>query len=699
MAELLLELQGEEIPARMQQRAVDDLQRLVLEALAEAGLGGRLQQCYSTPRRLAVVLDAVADIQPDSSEERRGPREDAPPAAIEGFLKSAGISRDEAELRDTPKGRFLFAVINKKGKPSTTILPELVNHVLSRFPWPKSQRWGRSAFTWVRPLHRITLLLDGKALTGRFDLGGGMAIEYGCETIGHGIIAPQVIRLEDAASYAKRLEQGFVIADRAARRQRIIDQLGGLADEAGLLLRMDEALLDEVCGLVEWPHAILGDIDADFMTLPEEVLVTSMRSHQKYFALSDQHGNLAPHFITIANMPAAAARDATIRQGNARVLRARLADAQFFWQQDRAVSSEERLQQLGSMAFFEGLGTLKEKAGRLEQLSTAIAEAMGCDGPAVAAAGRGGLLAKTDLTSQMVGEFPELQGVMGGHYARAEGEADLVVGAISQHYRPAGQDEACPETAVARAVSLADKLDTLAGFFRIGAVPTGSKDPYALRRAALGIIRIILEAELQLNLASLLKLAAQGHGDEAESPALLPFFHDRLKVLLRGEGIGHDRVSAVINEQTADVGDLLHLASLARGLQAFLATDDGSGLIAGWRRAASILAAEEKRDGKRYDGPVIENLLIDDTEIELNHALDALTAAAVRTIDTAMPTHTEAQIMKMEALSQLRAPIDAFFEAVVVNDDVADRRRNRLNLLGRVRLAMRQIADFSAIEG
>ena len=685
MAELFIELFGEEIPARMQKAAEARLSDAVAAGLAEAGLGGEKPQSWSGPRRLAVSVSGIAAKEADISEERRGPRADAPEQAVAGFLKSAGISRDQAEVRSTPKGDFLFAVINRKGREATAILPEMISGLIGDFTWPKTMRWGTSRKGWVRPLHRITVLFDGKPLAGQVDLGGGMTLPFGTETEGHRMLAPGTISLEGGATYASVLEAAHVIADREARKNMISAGLSAFAGEYDVSVGEDQGLLEEVTGLVEYPHLIMGQIDDDFMTLPREILVTSMRSHQKYFSFEKSDGTLAPYFATVSNMSADDARDAIIRAGNERVLRARLADARFFWDQDCNTPLDSMVDRLGEITFFEGLGSMQQKAERLADLAAFI------DDQHSDTSRRAGHLAKADLVSQTVGEFPEVQGVIGGYLARHGGEDKAVAEAIAEHYRPEGPGDAIPATDLGRRVALADKIDTLVGFFGIGAVPTGSKDPYALRRAALGIIRIIIEGKIEKPLTPLFDKAAKAHGFQATPDTLLPFFHDRLKVWLRDRGIRHDLVSAVIREGDSRNDDLNHICRLAETLASFMAQDDGAALLAGYKRASNILAAEEKKEGRRFDGNVDPSGFSDENEIALHQRCDALAAEPVADTDTA--------IARMQSLGGLRAPIDSFFENVTVNDDDQQTRLNRLNLLARIRMIMEEVADFSAIEG
>ena len=709
MAELFIELLGEEIPARMQEAAEKRFANAVMEGLVGAGLAGgdAPVRSWSGPRRLAVSVDGVAAKQPDVSEEKRGPRADAPKQAIDGFLKSTGIRRNELETRSTPKGDFLFAVVDRKGRLAREVLPGVIDGILSDFTWPKTMRWNRSDRSWIRPLHRITAVLGGKALGGSFDLGGGMEILFGRQTEGHRMLAPKPFPVAGAEDYVAGLGERFVIAGRSERKEAIARQLEGLARKQRIALKEDPGLLEEVTGLVECPNAVLGSIDNAFMDLPKEILVTAMRSHQKYFAFEDDKGGLAPVFATVANMAPDKQRDAAIRAGNERVLRARLADAHFFWEQDKAIFGLEpgeienpkanRNDRLAAIQFFDDLGTMADKAERIAALSSAIAghfenpgnESDGRDAKAIAeSAGR---LAKFDLATQTVREFPDLQGVIGGHLIGVDGENSDIAAAVSSHYRPEGPSDAIPGTSLGRILALADKVDTLVGFFAIGQAPTGSRDPYALRRAALGVIRIVIESGTPLTLAPVIEEAARRHGFQEAPDALMAFLHDRLRVWLRDRGIRHDIVAAVVRPGAARADDLLHLFRLAEAMAGLLETGDGKGLLAGYTRTSSILADEEKKDGLSYGGLVDKNRLKAKEAIALFKAVEGFSDSPVGSTDEA--------IERLLALGKLRTPIDAFFESVVVNDEDPVVRRNRLNLLGRVRAVMEEIADFSAIEG
>ncbi|WP_420562239.1 glycine--tRNA ligase subunit beta [Thalassobaculum sp.] len=497
MAELLLELFSEEIPARMQARAAEDLKGLVTGKLKAAGLEFSSADAYVTPRRLTLVVDGLPEKQPDVSEERRGPRVDAPEKAIQGFLASTGLTLDQCEKRDTGKGEFWFVVIEKKGEATADVLPEIILSAIRELPWPKSMRWGRNTFRWVRPLHHILAVFDGAVLDGGLDLGETQLTFTG-ETRGHRFLAPDAVTVGSFHEYRTEIGGAFVMLDREDRKETILNEARVLCEAEGLVLRDDRGLLDEVCGLVEWPVPLMGRIDGEFMSVPPEVLVTSMRSHQKYFAVETKDGRLADRFILVSNMASEETRNANIVAGNEKVLRARLSDAKFFWDQDRAVKLADRRDALKDVKFYDKLGTMADKVARVSALAAEIAPMVGANADT---ARHAATLAKADLTTGMVGEFPELQGLMGRYYALDAGEDRQVADAIAQHYSPVGPTDTCPTAPVSVAVAIADKIDTLVGFFAIGETPTGSKDPFALRRAALGVIRLIIENGLRVPLS------------------------------------------------------------------------------------------------------------------------------------------------------------------------------------------------------
>jgi glycyl-tRNA synthetase beta chain len=689
MADLLIELVGEEIPARMQTMAAQHFATAVKTALDDLGVWTDAASIDGLcgPRHLAVYARGIEVSQPDRMIEKRGPRVDAPEAAIAGFVASAGVPREALIEEDTPKGRFFFARNHVTGADTKSLLGDVVTSILTEFPWPKSQRWGRGSFRWVRPLHRINILFDGDALAGSFDLGGGDALTFGTTSCGHYFESPGDISLEGVGSvddFKQRLALAHVIIDQSDRRAAIIDGARSLAKSVDCTVNEAQlgGYIQDIAGLVESPTALLGQIEDRFMKLPPELLQATIATHQKYITLQDLSGNFSPYFIVVSNRQADPKRDQVIMAGNQRVLRARLADAEFFWQQDQKQRLESYVAELQAVTFYEGLGDLHAKAVRLEKLATVLAPYIeGCDAQQ---AGRAGVLAKADLVTGMVGEFPELQGIIGGYYARHDGEADSVASAIATHYRPQGPTDDVPETPTAKAVALADKIDTLVGFFGIGAKPTGSKDPFALRRAALGVIRIILDAELSLPLATLLQKAAENYQFDAVDGDILPFIRDRLRVYLRDQNMRHDVVAAALADSSGD--DLCRMADEARSLAGFLADGEGAGLMAGWRRVSSMLSAEEKKAKKSFPA-TIDPALFNDIEQRLHTALGAVPDSDV---DFAS---------KLTALGQLRLPIDAFFDGIVVNDDDPAIRLNRLGLLAVIREKMLMVADFSKIEG
>ena len=697
MAELLLELFSEEIPARMQARAAEDLKGLVTGKLKAAGLEFSSADAYVTPRRLTLVIDGLPDKQPDVSEERRGPRVDAPEKAIQGFLGSTGLTLDQCVKRDTGKGEFWFVVIEKKGEATADVLPEIILSSIRELPWPKSMRWGRNTFRWVRPLHHILAVFDGAVLDGGLDLGETQLTFTG-ETRGHRFLAPDAITVGSFHEYRTEIGGAFVMLDREDRKETILREAKALCEAEGLVLRDDPGLLEEVCGLVEWPVPLMGRIDAEFMSVPPEVLVTSMRSHQKYFAVETKDGKLADRFILVSNMASEETRNANITAGNEKVLRARLSDAKFFWDQDRAVKLGDRRDALRDVKFYDKLGTMADKVERVAALAAEIAPMVGAHADT---ARHAATLAKADLTTGMVGEFPELQGLMGRYYALDAGEDAQVADAIAQHYSPVGPTDTCPTAPVSVAVAMADKIDTLVGFFAIGETPTGSKDPFALRRAALGVIRLIIENGLRINLLALFAQARAripGAEGAAEADAkLLDFFADRLKVHLREQGVRHDLIAAVFELGGED--DLVRLLARVHALSDFLATDDGANLLAGYRRASNILRAEEKKDGPFSASDAVFADRIDPSI--LAQPEETALYDAVREAEGAIKAHLAAEdfTSAMASLSHLRGPIDAFFDAVTVNADDAALRTNRLRLLDAVRTVMGNIADFSRVEG
>src|SRR5687767_3094107 len=697
MSELLLELFSEEIPARMQARAAEDLQRLMTDKLHAAGLHFTLARTYVTPRRLTLVVEELPSSQPDVREERKGPRVGSPQAAVDGFLKSAGLkSVKECEERDTGKGVFYFATIEKKGQPTGQVLPSIVTACVQEMPWPKSMRFADLTQRWVRPLHHVLAVFDGAALEGAVPMGPTAKLAFTSRTRGHRFLSPGEISVANSSDYLIKLKSAKIIPDPKERRALIWAQCRDRALKEGLTVKQDEGLLDEVTGLVEWPVVLMGRIDQQFMTVPPEVLTTSMRTHQKYFALQDKNGTLAARFLVVANMDTPD-KGAQIIAGNERVLRARLSDAMFFWEQDQKVRLADRLPALNDIIFHAKLGSIGQQVERIEALARHLAGLIpGCNADQAAQAAR---LAKADLTTGMVGEFPELQGIMGRYYAGIEGSAPEITDAIADHYRPLGPTDLCPSAPASVAVALADKIDSLVGFFAIDEKPTGSKDPFALRRAALGVIRLILENGLRLKLRDVFGFAYSGFYDqggfEQNQPKvvvgqLLEFFADRLKVALKEQGVRHDLIAAVFAH--GDEDDLVRLVARVKALQDLVDSDAGANLLAAYRRASNIVRIEEKKDGTTYDGAADPARFAQDEEKKLFAALDKESQAALKRIAN------EEFVSAMGSLSNLRAPIDDFFDRVTVNDPDPALRSNRLRLLSTIRATLNAVADFSKIE-
>jgi glycyl-tRNA synthetase beta chain len=722
MPELLLELFSEEIPARMQGRAAEDLRRLVTDGLKAQGLACGEARAYATPRRLTLVVEGVPAKSPDVSEERKGPRVSAPEQAIAGFLKSAGLkSIGEAQVvADAKKGDFYVARIERPGRKAGEIIAEVVPAVVAKFPWPKSMRWGAGRTTWVRPLHSIVCLLDGKVVPFTVE-----EVESGDTTRGHRFHSDAPFEVKSAADYAKRLGAHKVMLDPAERMGLIGEEARALAKKHKLALVEDEALLAENAGLTEWPLVLMGDFDEAFLEVPAECLMTAMKQHQKCFSLREPRSKkLANRFLLVSNLHA---KDGgkEIVAGNEKVIAARLADARFFWQQDLRKPLDEMAIALAGITFHEKLGSQKERVERVAELAFQIA---GSVDAVPEDARRAAQLAKADLVSGMVGEFPELQGLMGRYYAERAGTKPEIARAIELHYKPKGPADTVPKVeegdAVAVAVALADKLDTLVGFWAIGEKPTGSGDPYQLRRAALGVIRIVLENDVRLRLmptlertldlversASKVAVAEKqkkgGDFDHATGRAvvkwndqqvssnnidLLAFFADRLKVHLREKGARHDLIDAIFALPGQD--DLALIVKRVEALGEFLKTDDGANLLTGVRRAINIVRDEEKKDKKSYAGAADRALLREPQEIMLYEAIQKVKA------DTVAAINVENFAGAMRALAELRAPVDAFFDKVTVNAPDAALRANRLALLSEIRAATLNVADFSKIAG
>jgi glycyl-tRNA synthetase beta chain len=666
MPQLLLELFSEEIPARMQAQAAKDLERMTRERLAAEGLLPEALTTFAGPRRLTLVAEGLPAAQPDRHEERKGPRTNAPEQAIEGFLRSAGIAREAL----TEKDGVYFANLHKPGRPTPAIVAEMVDGIVRAFPWPKSMVSGTSKLRWVRPLQRILCVFDGAVVP--FEIDGHLS---GDLTEGHRFMGSrQAFHVKDFDGYADGLAKNFVVLDPEERKERILDAARTLCFARNFELVDDEGLLDEVAGLTEWPVPILGDMEPAFLDLPPEVIRTSMRVNQRYFCVRDpKSGFLVPHFIAVANIEATDGGK-LIAAGNARVLSARLSDARFFWETDQKTKLADRLEKLAGVTFHAKLGTMAERVERIIALAGELAAFTGADKSLAQQAAR---LCKADLVSGMVGEFPELQGIMGGYYAEKEGQDPEVADAIRWHYRPLGPTDDVPVQAVAATVALADKLDTLTSFFGIGEKPTGSRDPYALRRAALGVIRIVLQSRTRLSLRQFV------------SAEVLDFFADRLKVLLREQGERHDLVDAVF---ALGDDDLVRIVSRVNALSEFLGTDDGKNLLAGYKRAVNILKAEEKK-GALPSGEPKEIASAPPEESGL------IAAVGHMQIEVGKALEKEDFQAAMGELAALRPAVDAFFDKVLVNSQVEAERDNRLRLLAKVRDAMGRVADFGQVTG
>jgi glycyl-tRNA synthetase beta chain len=711
MPDLLLELFSEEIPARMQAKAADDLRRMVTDKLVAEGLVYEGAKAFATPRRLTLTVHGIPARQSDLKEERKGPRVGGPEAAIAGFLKATGLaSLDEAKIqRDPKKGDFYIALIEKPGRATIDVLADMLPVIIRTFPWPKSMRWGErsarpGALQWVRPLHKIVAtfgLETEEPDVVKFAVDG---IEADQVTFGHRFMAPAPISVRRFEDYEAKLQAAKVVLDPQGRKDIILADAKQLAFAQGFELVEDQVLLDEVAGLVEWPVVLMGSFDKEFLSIPGEVIRATIRNNQKCFVVSDPKANkLTNKFILTANVEASDGGKAIVA-GNERVIRARLSDAKFFYEADLKTKLEDRLPKFESIVFHEKLGTQGERIARIERLAAEIAPLVGAD---VEKTKRAARLAKADLLTEVVGEFPELQGLMGKYYALAQGEDASVAAASEEHYKPQGPADRVPSDPVSVAVALADKIDTLVGFWAIDEKPTGSKDPYALRRAALGVIRTLLQNNIQLRLWGCFVLALrllensgklenlgsieyENDRERGLAESLLLFLADRLKVQLREQGSRYDLVDATFSLEVADT-----IPTIVRRVEAlgkFLDTDDGKNLLAGTKRAANILRIEEKKDGKVYDGTPDPALYSLDEEKTLAKAIQEVKAEAGAAVAK------EAFTGAMSALAKLRPAVDAFFEHVKVNDDDAAVRENRLKLLNEIRAATRAVADFSKIQ-
>ncbi|MDO8398195.1 MAG: glycine--tRNA ligase subunit beta [Bradyrhizobium sp.] len=703
MPDLLLELFSEEIPARMQAKAADDLRRMVTDKLVAEGLVYEGAKAFATPRRLTLTVHGIPARQSDLKEERKGPRVGGPDAAVQGFLKATGLkSLDEAKIQHDPKkGDFYIALIEKPGRATLDVLADILPVIIRTFSWPKQMRWGErsakpGALSWVRPLHSIVAtfgLETEQPEIVKFAIDG---IEAGQTTFGHRFMAPDAIAVRRFEDYEAKLLDARVVLDPQRRKDAILTDAKQLAFAQGFELVEDQVLLDEVSGLVEWPVVLMGSFDPEFLSIPGEVIRATIRNNQKCFVVSDpKTGKLTNKFILTANIEASDGGKAIIA-GNERVIRARLSDAKFFYETDLKTKLEDRLPKFENIVFHEKLGTQGERIKRIERLAAEIAPLVGAD---VEKTRRAARLAKADLLTEVVGEFPELQGLMGKYYALAQGEDASVAASSEEHYKPQGPTDRVPTDPVSVAVALADKLDTLVGFWAIDEKPTGSKDPYALRRAALGVIRIVLERRVKVSLRTVVEehfkssYTAISVDAPTQTDLLMSFFEDRLKVQLRDQKARHDLVDAVLSAASLVQGQpLVSIVDRVEALGKFLDTDDGKNLLAGTKRAANILRIEEKKDGRAYSGAADVALYSLNEEKALAKAIDQVrdeAGAAVTKEDYAGA---------MSAIAKLRPAVDAFFEHVKVNDDNAQVRENRLKLLNEIRAATRAVADFSEIQ-
>ena len=698
MPDLLIELLSEEIPASMQVRAAESLKSRMTEGLLEAGLVHAGAAAFATPRRLALSVNGLPNRSPDIREDRRGPRVDAPEKAVKGFLRGTGVGRGDLDVRDTPKGRFYFATIEKPGDATEEIVAKVLNECIRGFPWPKSMRWGSSQLRWARPLHAILCILasESGAHIVPVEIEG---IKAGDTSVGHRFMAPEHFSVASFDDYVTKLKGSYVILSSADRAAHIWSEATNLSFASGLDLVDDRALLAEVAGLVEWPVVLMGAIDAEFLDLPPEVLQTSMREHQKFFSVRNRETGRIERFITVANRETVD-QGATILAGNRKVLRARLADARFFWENDLRIAKSgmsvwERA--LDSAVFHGKLGSQRARVARIAALAADLAKMTGANPDTARQAAR---LAKLDLGSEMVLEFPELQGVMGSYYVAAAGFAPQVAAAAKEHYSPLGPSDEVPVAPVSVAVALADKLDTLTGFWAIDERPTGSKDPFALRRAALGVLRLILENELRMRLIDLFMVQfgrhresiPSGSADMASlSSSLLDFILDRLKVFLRDQGIRHDIIDACVAMPGKD--DPVLLTKRIRALSEMLGTDDGENVMRGFRRANNILRQEEKKDGVVYSSCVDPDLATSQSERDL--------LAALRIAGVALGKALEEEDFRaaMLAIAALRSPVDALFHDIQINAADPLLRRNRLNLLNQIRTVCTGVADLTRIGG
>ncbi len=692
MSELFIEILSADTPAGMQKNAIDQFTKAMVNALADAEIPFEQGACHSTPRRMIFVAENIPATIADKVEEKKGPKVGAPQQALDGFLRSNNLTQNDLVEKETPKGNFWFAHLTKKGGATKDLLKEIIPAAMRSINWPKSMRWGESAFRWARPLRNIVALLDGEVIEFTFDLGGQESpLTSTNKTVGHRFLSPDEIEVKNYEDYKSKMHSAYVMIDRDERKKIIVEEANLMAKQSNGQLHEDPALIEEIVGLIEWPVMLKGQFDKDFLEVPQECLIKTMKKDQKYIPILDKNGHLTHEFVITSNM-VTDDQGKTIIAGNQKVLRARLSDARFFYEQDLKTTLDDRLPQLENIKFHEKLGTVHARVKRLEELSGMIAKITGTD---TKQAIRAAELSKSDLVTGMVGEFADLQGIMGRYYAKAAGETDAVSHAIEDHYKPAGPEDKCPTEPISICLALADKIDVLTGFFAINEKPTGSKDPFALRRAALGIIRLVLENNLTLDLKALFEASQKAYSsfitieNDTLIDDLLNFVADRMKVSLKDQGVRHDLIDAVFGLGLN--GNLTRVVARVSALQNFLSTEDGKNLVAGYKRANNIVSIEEKKDKISYDATVTPNLFTQEEETKLH---DVLSQAEVK-IKPSLENENYEDVMS--EMADLRAPIDAFFEKVTVNDNDPSLRQNRLNMLAKIRSTLNQVADFSKV--
>ncbi len=700
MSEFLIEVLSEEIPARMQKNAAEYLEKTYKNKLEEADIGFSNIKSFSTSMRIGLVIEGLPAKAEDRIEEHRGPKTDAPEKAIEGFLKSKSTTLDGCKQLETPKGIYWVYEEKIVAKPIEEVLVKISEDMIVNFEWPKSMRWSDYSLRWVRPIKSVLALFDGKIIDFTVPNTNANIVSSDL-TKGHRFLSPAGITVTSFADYKEKLEKAFVFIERDDRKKQIVKLANDLAKEEKLSVREDEGLMEELTGLVEHPNAIVGEFDKEFLEVPAEALIASMRSHQKYISLLDSKGKLSNKFVVITNVPSVGKRIGNVASGNEKVLRARLSDAKFFWDQDLKKPLRDSVLKLSSIIFHAKLGTLKQKTDRVMNLSEIIAKTIGASEDNARAAAE---LSKADLVSSMVSEFPDLQGIIGMYYAKAQDENDEVAQAINDHYKPVGASDDVPTEPISIAVALADKIDTIAGFFAIEEKPTGSKDPYALRRAALGVIRIILQNNIDVSLEELFDYAVKSYksqgienvvkaSDDIKEMGILNFVSDRMKFALKAEGVKPDLIEAVFASLKVEQSiDLPEWQGRIASLQEFLETEDGTNLLAGYKRAANIVRIEEKKDKKEFSGEITEAQLQRKEETKLFETLQEVQGKIPKMLEDNNFSET------LKVMSTLRAPIDSFFDEIVVNDSIAEIRENRLNILKSIEATVNQVAVLSLIK-